>query len=85
MTPKYGHFESNPARFTDDTACVCQHDNVWRTGARPKVSHILLQFWSGHPGVDFAGDFATRIAGKCPIRIGAMRNIEPGMTARGEA
>jgi hypothetical protein len=33
MTPKYGHFESNPARFTDDEAWVCQHDNVWRTAA----------------------------------------------------
>lgn len=30
MTPKYGHFESNPARFTDTEAWVCQHDNVWR-------------------------------------------------------
>jgi hypothetical protein len=28
--PKYGAFESNPARFTDDEAWVCQHDNVWR-------------------------------------------------------
>jgi hypothetical protein len=28
--PKFGAFESNPARFTDDEAWVCQHDNVWR-------------------------------------------------------
>jgi hypothetical protein len=30
MTPRFAHFESNPARFTDDEAWVCQHDNVWR-------------------------------------------------------
>ena len=28
--PKYGAFESNPARFTDNEAWVYQHDNVWR-------------------------------------------------------
>ena len=28
--PRYGAFESNPARFTDTEAWVCQHDNVWR-------------------------------------------------------
>ncbi len=29
-TPKYGAFESNPARFTDYEERVYQHDNVWR-------------------------------------------------------
>ena len=28
--PKYGAFESNPARFTDSDAWVYQHDHVWR-------------------------------------------------------
>jgi hypothetical protein len=28
--PKYGAFESNPARFTDTEAWVYQNDNVWR-------------------------------------------------------
>ena len=28
--PKYGAFESNPARFTDYEAWVFQHDKVWR-------------------------------------------------------
>lgn len=29
--PKYGAFETNAARFTDDEAWVYQrHDNVWR-------------------------------------------------------
>ena len=28
--PKFGAFESNPARFTDIEAWVYQHDNVWR-------------------------------------------------------
>lgn len=28
--PKYGAFESNPARFTDGEAWVYQHDHVWR-------------------------------------------------------
>ena len=37
--PKYGAFESNPARFTDDEAWVCQHDNVWREMNSGEVSH----------------------------------------------
>jgi hypothetical protein len=28
--PKYGAFESHPARFTDTEAWVYQHDNIWR-------------------------------------------------------
>ena len=39
MTPRYGRFESNPARFTDTEAWVCQHDNVWRQMNAGEVLH----------------------------------------------
>jgi hypothetical protein len=37
--PKYGAFESNPARFTDNEAWVYQHDNVWRKMNSGEVLH----------------------------------------------
>lgn len=37
--PKYGAFESNPARFTDTEAWVYQHDNVWRQMNAGEVLH----------------------------------------------
>lgn len=37
--PRYGAFESNPARFTDNEAWVYQHDNVWRQMNSGEVLH----------------------------------------------
>jgi hypothetical protein len=37
--PHYGAFESNPARYTDTEAWVCQHDNVWRQMNAGEVLH----------------------------------------------
>lgn len=37
--PKYGAFESYPARLSDTEAWVCQHDNVWRKMNHGEVSH----------------------------------------------
>ncbi len=40
--PKYGAFESNPARFTDNEAWVYQHDNVWRLDERSRALGSML-------------------------------------------
>jgi hypothetical protein len=45
-TPKYGAFESNPARFTDQEAWVYQHDNVWRKMNSAEVTqhaHVMTE------------------------------------------
>jgi hypothetical protein len=49
--PKYGSFESNPARFTDGEAWVYQHDHVWRKMNSAEVAQ--------HAAVMNAADFAA--------------------------
>jgi hypothetical protein len=54
--PKYGAFESNPARFTDTEAWVYQHDNVWREMSPSEVTQhagVLseAQYHTAYPDV----------------------------------
>jgi hypothetical protein len=67
--PKYGAFESNPARFTDDEAWVCQHDNVWRKMNSAEVAQhaaVMNQadFGTAYPDLPALPTAAFQSAGK---------------------